>query len=93
MNMKKKLLIPVALVFCVAFASCDSKLCYCYENGHEEELYVSSDVACSAYSTSRKGCVESNERMDPTQIANEQKKQHSEALPADDAGRLLLSSK
>lgn len=73
--MKKKLFVPMALMAVMAFASCDTKLCYCYENGHEEEMYVSSDVACSAYSTNRKGCVESNERMDPSQIGQEYKNQ------------------
>ena len=56
------------------FASCDTKLCYCYGNGHEEEMYVSSDVGCSAYSSGNRGCVEQNERMDPREIARDRKK-------------------
>ncbi len=73
--MKKKLFVPMAMLAVLTLASCGTKLCYCYENGHEEELYVSEDVACSAYSTNRKGCVEQNERMDPSQIGQEYKKQ------------------
>ena len=72
--MKKTVLFAVIAFVALCLASCDTKLCYCYENGHEEEMYVSSDVACSAYSTNRKGCVESNERMDPSQIGQEYKK-------------------
>ncbi len=72
--MKKKVLIAITAFAALSLASCGTKLCYCYENGHEEELYVSEDVACSAYSTNRKGCVEQNERMDPSQIGQEYKK-------------------
>ena len=75
MNMKRKLLIPAALLLCVAFASCDSKLCYCYEGNREAELYVNSDTPCSAYTTDRRGCVEANERMNLGGIAEEYKKQ------------------
>ena len=53
----------------LAFVSCDTKLCYCYENHHEEEMYVSSDVACNSYSRGDRGCVEQNERMDPRELA------------------------
>lgn len=63
-NMKKRLIIPLTIILaCMAFASCGSKLCYCYEGNREAELYVSEDVACNAYSTDRRGCVESYERM------------------------------
>ena len=74
-DMKKRLIFPVTLVLaCIAFASCGSKLCYCYEGNHEAELYVSEDVACNAYSTDRRGCVESYERMNPSDIGDEYKK-------------------
>jgi hypothetical protein len=70
MNMKKRILLAVSVCALVAlFSACDSKLCYCYENGYETEMYVSSDVACGAYSTTTRGCVESNERMNPGDIA------------------------
>lgn len=73
--MKKRLIIPFVLMLaCMAFASCGSKLCYCYEGNREAELYVSEDVACNAYSTDRRGCVESYERMNPNDIGDEYKK-------------------
>ena len=72
--MKKKVFIALMAFAALSVVSCGTKLCYCYENGHEEELYVSEDVACSAYSTNRKGCVEQNERMDPSEIGQEFKK-------------------
>lgn len=73
--MKKRLVIPAALAFsALCFSSCDTKLCYCYENGHEEEMYVNSDVACASYSRGNRGCVEQNERMDPRDIARDRKK-------------------
>ena len=65
MNMKKKILIPMALVICATFASCDTKLCYCYENGQEQTMYISTDLPCNTQSTDTRGCVEQNERMDP----------------------------
>lgn len=71
---RKKILLPIAAMALLAFASCDTKLCYCYENGHEEEMYVSNDVACNAYSRGNRGCVEQNERMDPHQLARDRKK-------------------
>lgn len=70
MNMKKRLF--YALLACglaVAFTACDSKLCYCYENGYETEMYVSPDLPCQSYTTTTRGCVEQNERMDPGDIA------------------------
>lgn len=72
--MKKKLFIPLALFAVVVFcASCDSKLCYCYQtspNGvYEEEVYTNTDTPCNALSTNARGCVESNERMNPHDIA------------------------
>lgn len=71
----KRIILYAACALCgIVCASCDSKLCYCYENEHEEELYVSTDAKSSAYGNARRGCVESNERMDPRQIASEQKK-------------------
>ena len=71
--MKKRILIILAAVAALSFASCDSKLCYCYESGaqgvYEQEVYTNTDTPCSAMSNSNRGCVEENERMDPGQIA------------------------
>lgn len=72
--MKIKVLLPIATLVALAFASCDSKMCYCYDNGREEVLYVNADVKCDAYSSGRRGCVESNERMNPNEIGQEYKK-------------------
>lgn len=73
--MKKKILMAVfSAVAAVTLAACDSKVCYCYDNGREEVLYVNPDVKCSAYSSGRRGCVESNERMNPSEIGQEYKK-------------------
>lgn len=73
--MKKKIFLPmVAVIVVVAFMSCDSKTCYCYDNGREEVLYVNPDVKCSAYNTDLRGCVESNERMNPNEIGQQYKK-------------------
>ena len=74
MNMKKKLLIPLVAFAALCFASCDSKLCYCYESAnpqgvYEQEVYTNTDTPCSAMSTSTRGCVEQNERMNPDDIA------------------------
>ena len=69
MNMKKKLLIPLAAIAALSFASCDTKLCYCYENGQEQQLYISTDLPCNSQSTASRGCVEQNERMDPDDVA------------------------
>lgn len=74
MNMKKRVILAIA-AFAVAmvFASCDSKLCYCYESTtqgvYEQEVYTNTDTPCNAMSNSSRGCVESNERMDPNNIA------------------------
>ncbi len=65
---------PIAAVAALSFVSCDSKTCYCYDNGREEVLYVNPDVKCDAYSSGRRGCVESNERMNPNEIGQEYKK-------------------
>ena len=55
------------------FAACDSKLCYCYtptsQGVIEDETYTNSDTPCSALGNSTRGCVESNERMNPGDIA------------------------
>lgn len=72
--MKKIMLLAGAVLAAVSLASCDSKMCYCYDNGHEEVLYVNPDVKCSAYSSGRRGCVEANERMNPSEIGQECKK-------------------
>ena len=72
--MKKKILIllpVVAMMF--ALASCDSKLCYCYERTsmgvQEVESYTNTDTPCNALSTSSRTCVERQERMNPGDIA------------------------
>lgn len=67
--MKKKLLFPIALMAVLAFSSCDLKMCYCYENGYEEETYTNVDTPCSSYTTTTRGCVEVNERMNPDLVA------------------------
>ena len=71
--MKKKFFFPVAILACVALASCDAKLCYCYEAGaggvYEKESYVNTDTPCNSMSTSSRTCVESHERMNPDDIA------------------------
>ena len=67
--MKKKVIIPLAAVASLFLASCDSKLCYCYENGEEQQLYISPDLPCNSQGTATRGCVEQNERMDPDDIA------------------------
>lgn len=73
--MKKRIIMTVcAAVAALAMAACDSKICYCYDNGREEVLYVNPDVKCDAYSSGRRGCVEANERMDPNEIGQEYKK-------------------
>ena len=70
MNMKKRLLLALsACALAASFTACGNKLCYCYENGYETEMYVSPDVACGAYTTATRGCVEENERMNPGDIA------------------------
>lgn len=60
-------------IIALAFASCDSKLCYCYESTsqgvYESEVYTDTDSPCNAMSTSTRGCVESNERMSVGDIA------------------------
>ena len=58
----------------LAFASCGKgtgKVCYCYENRVEQEMFVSSDIPCSHYNTEKRGCIESNERgtFDPGSTA------------------------
>ena len=71
--MKKKVIIPLAAFAALYLASCDSKLCYCYESTgsgvYEQEVYTNTDTPCSAMSTGSRGCVESNERMNPGDIA------------------------
>lgn len=71
--MKKKALLTISAIAALTFVSCDSKLCYCYNNGREETVYVNPDVACNAYSNGSRGCVEENERMHGG-IAEEYKK-------------------
>lgn len=66
---KKKILLAMVAVAALGFSSCDSKLCYCYENGQEQQMYISVDLPCNSQSTATRGCVESNERMDPSETA------------------------
>ncbi|MBR1765562.1 MAG: hypothetical protein IJ745_00805 [Bacteroidales bacterium] len=67
--MKKVILSLTAVVAMTVLASCDSKLCYCYENGYEQEVYTNTDTPCSSMTRGERGCVESNERMDPGMVA------------------------
>ncbi len=67
--MKKIILGIVAVMAVVALSSCDTKLCYCYENGYEQTMYVNADTPCNSMTRGERGCVESNERMDPGQVA------------------------
>lgn len=73
MNMKKKLILPLVACAALMLASCDGKLCYCYESTaqgvYESELYLNSDTPCNSMSTTTRGCVESNERMSTGDIA------------------------
>lgn len=70
---RKKIVLSLAAFAALCFASCDNKLCYCYQtspNGvYEEEVYTNTDTPCNALSTNARGCVESNERMNPHDIA------------------------
>lgn len=66
----KKIFFGIAAVMAVvALSSCDEKLCYCYESGYEQTVYVHSDTPCNSMTHGERGCVESNERMDPGQTA------------------------
>lgn len=74
--MKKKLLIPLAVLASIAFASCDSKPCYCFERGYDgrlirSEIYVSSDTPCNSQTTDSRGCIERSElgTINPEDIA------------------------
>ncbi len=72
---KKKFLLPIVAFVALVFASCDSKLCYCYTSTSqgvlEEEVYTNTDTPCSALGNSSRGCIEQNERgtFDPSEIA------------------------
>ena len=71
--MKKKLSIPLVATAMLALASCDSKMCFCYETTPtgvlEQEVYTNTDTHCNALSNSTRTCVEQNERMNPGDIA------------------------
>lgn len=74
MNMKKRILLAItAFAVAAIFASCDSKLCYCYESTtqgvYEQEVYTNTDTPCSSLGNSSRGCVETHERMNPGDIA------------------------
>lgn len=75
--MKRRIVIPAVLALsALCFASCDNKLCYCYERTsdgilHETQLYTSHDTPCSSLSRGNRGCIESSERgtINPDDIA------------------------
>lgn len=69
--MKKKKIVLVLLValMTVCFASCDQKLCYCYEGGYEQEVYTNSDTPCHTLGKGERGCVERSERMPADETA------------------------
>ena len=64
--MKKKVLIPLAVVATLSFVSCDTKACYCFESTpqgvYQNEVYVNADLPCSSMNTDNTGCIEANER-------------------------------
>lgn len=72
----KKIIFASLCMACIAlFASCDTKLCYCYQQtgSHvtESETYVDLSTRCNDLSTSIRHCVESSQRMDPNGMASE----------------------
>ena len=72
--MKKRIVMALSAVAAVVLlASCDSKLCYCYQTTSagvpEEEGYTNTDNHCNVLSNSSRTCVEQNERMNPGDIA------------------------
>ena len=67
--MKKVFLGIVAIMAVIALSSCEDKLCYCYENGREQMVYVHADTPCNSMTRGERGCVESNERMNPGEVA------------------------
>lgn len=71
MIMKKNRIVLAmdAVALTALFASCDEKMCYCYENGRESMVYVNADTPCNSMTRGERGCVESNERMDPGTVA------------------------
>ena len=70
--MKKKVLIAMTAVAALCLASCDTKLCYCYEptatGTVEQTVYANPDTPCASLGSGNRGCVERNERMDPDEI-------------------------
>lgn len=79
--MKKILLTLSATMAIMLLASCDTKVCYCYNYSPsgvvtEETTYTGYDQMCAALSRGVEGaansrvCVESNERMDPGSLAS-----------------------
>lgn len=76
--MKKtaKMLTAAGLVLAaLGFASCDSKLCYCYEriNGtvQRTEQYTNTDTPCASLGNATRGCIERDElgTVNPDDIA------------------------
>ncbi len=60
---QKRILVVLAVLGTMALASCDSKMCYCYDGPHEITKYTNSDTPCSALGYAGVGCVEEWERM------------------------------
>ena len=60
---QKRILAALVLLGAVALASCDSKVCYCYDGPHETTQYTNSDTPCSSLGRGGVGCVEEWERM------------------------------
>lgn len=76
--MKKLIFTMAAVAAMTLLASCDSKVCICYErvNGDVVKTETMGDPAarCSTLSTSRRTCVEEYEELDPSQIAIDYKR-------------------
>ncbi len=64
--MKKIVLSLAAVVAVLTLASCDQKVCYCYQSTssgvYEEEVMTNSDTPCNALGSATRGCIESHER-------------------------------
>ncbi|MBP3763680.1 MAG: hypothetical protein J6I49_07380 [Bacteroidales bacterium] len=70
----RTLAVAGSLLAVMGLASCDSKLCYCYEytasNVFEQEAYTNTDTPCRTLSRGdSRVCVERNERMPIGDIA------------------------
>ena len=76
----KKIVLSLAVVAAVCtLASCDTKVCACYDytstGVHPTDIYVGEATACASQSTGRLGdlgsrvCMEDHERLSPEQVA------------------------